>query len=221
MVGDQSIISRQHSMSSPLSRVAMLSVLWRNVSGVARLPATTWFTAYTDIDRKVGLEGRIISFTASLRYQELNVGLRHAQNLCKRIGTKRGQHSVDNVLTCFSDVAVSRIIRPPAQGQCHQSCFHLDKPNLGQHLLQSERRSGVFIWLDTLHITLGPHLQGMIRCQCPIVRLGVEVYLDHLTPASRTQNPEYVGQVIDPSISMDAARHQPTVYQVKVVRGEC
>lgn len=61
----------------------------------------------------------------------------------------------------------------------------------------------------------------LTRCQCPIIRLGVEVYLNHLTPASRAQNPEYVGQVIDPSIGMNAAGHQPTVHQVEVVRGEC
>lgn len=61
----------------------------------------------------------------------------------------------------------------------------------------------------------------LTRCQCPIIRLGVEVYLDHLTPASRAQDPEYIGQVIDPSIGMDTACHEPTVYQVEVVRGEC
>lgn len=36
-------------MPSPLPRIAMLPVLWRNISGVARLPATTWFATYTDI----------------------------------------------------------------------------------------------------------------------------------------------------------------------------
>lgn len=60
----------------------------------------------------------------------------------------------------------------------------------------------------------------LTRCQCPIIRLGVKVYLDHLTPASRTQNPEYVGQVIDPSIGMNAAGHQPTVHQVEMIRGK-
>lgn len=61
----------------------------------------------------------------------------------------------------------------------------------------------------------------LTRCQRPVIRLSVEVYLDHLAPSSRAQNSEYVGQVIDPSIGMDPAGHQPTMHQVEVVRGEC
>ena len=36
-------------MPSSLPRIAILPVLWRNISGVTRLPATTWFAPYTDI----------------------------------------------------------------------------------------------------------------------------------------------------------------------------
>jgi len=47
--------------------------------------------------------------------------------------------------------------------------------------------------------------------QRSIIRLSIEVYLDHLAPAARAEHAKYVAQITQPSIGVDASRHHATV----------
>lgn len=133
-----------------------------------------------------------------------------------------------------------RTIGPPAQGQCQQPRFHLDKASLCHPILQPQGRSWILVLRYALHICLGPHLQGMVSTalsaswrssaifpakptggQRPIVGLGVVVNFDHLTPPSWSKNTKDVTHIPRPPVCIDAPRHHPTVNEVKVVGREC
>ena len=57
--------------------------------------------------------------------------------------------------------------------------------------------------------------------QHPIVGLGVEVNLDHLTPAPWSKHTKDIIHITRPPIRMDATSHHPTVDEVKMVGREC
>lgn len=56
--------------------------------------------------------------------------------------------------------------------------------------------------------------------QRPIVRLGIEIYLDHLAPSSWPQNTENVPDIASPSIRMNTTRHHLAVYDIEMIGSE-
>lgn len=56
--------------------------------------------------------------------------------------------------------------------------------------------------------------------QRAVIRLRVEVYFDHLTPATGTQDSIDVTDIALPSVRMDATSCHSAVYHVKGVGGE-
>jgi hypothetical protein len=58
-------------------------------------------------------------------------------------------------------------------------------------------------------------------CKCPVIRLSVEVDLNHLTPASRPEDSKNISQVVVPSVRVNTARHQAAVDKIEVIRREC
>lgn len=131
-----------------------------------------------------------------------------------------------------------RTTRPSAQGQSQQPRLNFHKTRLRHPVLQPQCCPGVFRRLYAVHITLRPHLECVVLSvtsapldlygfrgaltggKRSVIRLRVEIYLDHLTPAPRSKNSQYVAHVVHPPIRMDASRHHPAVHKIEIVRRE-
>ena len=62
---------------------------------------------------------------------------------------------------------------------------------------------------------------GLASLQCSIVRLRIEVYLNHLAPPAWLENTENISHIALPPVRVDSASHHLALYDVEVVRGKC
>ena len=168
----------------------------------------------------------ILRLLLGLLHQRVEILLRHMQPLSERVKRQGRKQLVDIVAVGLPNASHSRIWTVSVSshhtktttGLTGRPCRQWERNHLGVDLHQACTRAQIpqrgsnpefLSILQGTHVLLAPSSQGVFIGDGAVVRLHVEVYLDHLHPTSGLQHPLCKDSVV--STGMHGQRGWPYV----------